>query len=87
MARDRTPAVAAVLLDAVERALGGDWPAAHRIVQDLEGDPAADWIHAVAHRMEGDVGNARYWYHRCGRELREDVPTEAELREIAALLA
>jgi hypothetical protein len=37
--------------------------------------------------MEGDVGNARYWYHRCGRELREDVPTEAELREIAALLA
>jgi hypothetical protein len=36
--------------------------------------------------MEGDVGNARYWYRRCRRELREDVTTEEELREIEKLL-
>jgi hypothetical protein len=36
--------------------------------------------------MEGDLGNARYWYRRCGRTLREDVSTAAELREIRARL-
>jgi hypothetical protein len=83
---EREPAVAARLRDAVERALGGDWEAAHRIVQDLEGDAAADWIHAVVHRMEGDLGNARYWYRRCGRTFRQEVTTEAELREVQGLL-
>jgi len=37
--------------------LAGDWPGAHRMVQDpSETDAAAAWIHAVVHRMEGDVG-------------------------------
>jgi len=36
--------------------------------------------------MEGDLGNARYWYGRCGRRLREDVPVDTELRELRALL-
>jgi len=74
------------LLDAVERALAGDWQAAHAIVQDHEEDAIASWIHAVVHRMEGDIGNARYWYRRCRRELREDVATDTELREIQAAL-
>jgi hypothetical protein len=79
------PTVTTQLLDAVERALGGDWESAHRIVQDLD-DSVAAWIHAVVHRMEGDVSNARYWYRRCGRQLREDVSTTAELQEIKAVL-
>jgi hypothetical protein len=75
------------LLDAVAKALAGDWPATHLVVQDpSETDATAAWIHAVVHRMEGDLGNARYWYARCGRILREGVSTEAELREIAAAL-
>ena len=82
MSRRREPDAA--LLEAVGQALQGDWQAAHRIVQEREGDAVADWIHAVVHRMEGDLGNARYWYHRCGRGLREGVSTEAELREIEA---
>jgi hypothetical protein len=82
-----TSALGARLLDAVARALAGDWQAAHLIVQDpSETDGTAAWIHAVVHRMEGDVGNARYWYARCGRSLRPDVTTEAELREIEAVL-
>jgi len=36
--------------------------------------------------MEGDLDNARYWYGRCGRTLREDVSTEAELQQIRAAL-
>lgn len=73
--------------EAVARALDGDWQAAHLLVQDpSETDATAAWIHAVVHRMEGDLGNARYWYRRCGRTLREDVSTAAELDEIRALL-
>lgn len=75
-----------LLLQAVDQALAGDWQAAHLIVQAHEGDATAAWIHAVVHRMEGDLGNARYWYRRCRRELRPEVATDAELREIRAEL-
>lgn len=86
MTRHPPPPPKSLLLEAVELALDGNWQAAHRIVQDHEADEVAAWIHAVVHRMEGDIGNARYWYRRCGRELREGVSTGAELREIQAAL-
>jgi hypothetical protein len=76
-----------LLLEAVDHALAGEWQRAHEMVDDLEADPMACWVHAVVHRMEGDVGNAQYWYQRCGRTLREQVSTEAELREIKAALS
>lgn len=76
----------ALLLEAVDLALDGNWQAAHRTVQDHDADEVAAWIHAVVHRMEGDIANARYWYRRCGRELREGVSTDTELREIKAAL-
>ena len=78
--------LAARLKGAVDLALRGDWQGAHRVAQDHEGDPLANWLHAVAHRMEGDLVNARYWYERCGRRLRQDVPLDAELRELRAAL-
>jgi hypothetical protein len=84
--RGSNAALRSRLREAVERGLKGDWQGAHAIVQNFEGDAIADWIHGVAHRMEGDLGNAAYWYRRCRRKLREDVTTEAELREIAAAL-
>jgi len=71
---------------AVALAQTGDWSSAHEIVQDLEGNEIAAWIHAVVHRMEGDLDNARYWYGRCRRELRSTLSTQAELKEIEALL-
>ena len=74
------------LLEAVDRALEGDWEAAHRIVQERDDDAVAAWIHAVVHRMEGDLPNATYWYRRCARQLREDVSTTAELQEIRAVV-
>jgi len=86
MRTESDPAHAPRLKHAAELALGGDWHAAHAIVQEYEEDPIAAWIHAVVHRMEGDLGNARYWYRRCRRELDESVSTEAELREIGATL-
>ena len=86
MPHDTKRAPVAELRRAVEIALTGDWQAAHLIAQDYEGDDVASWIHAVVHRMEGDLANAGYWYRRCSRTLREDVTTDQELREIAELL-
>jgi hypothetical protein len=74
------------LRSAVATALTGDWQAAHEVAQRHEDDATACWLHAVCHRMEGDLENARYWYRRVGRELRPEVSTEDELREIAAAL-
>jgi hypothetical protein len=71
---------------AVATALGGDWEGAHEVAQRHEDDSAACWLHAVCHRMEGDLDNARYWYRRCGKELRAQLSTEAELQEIAKAL-
>ena len=75
------------LRGAVQKALGGDWQAAHLVAQGHEGEPLANWLHAVVHRMEGDLDNASYWYGRCARTLRKQVPTEVELKEIEAALS
>ena len=46
---------------AVEAALEGDWDSAHNIAQEYS-DETANWIHAVLHKIEGDVFNSNYWY-------------------------
>ena len=79
-------ALTAKLRRAVEKALAGDWQAAHLIVQEHEESDLANWIHAVCHRMEGDVSNALYWYRRVRREYRESVAPADELREIEKAL-
>ena len=71
---------------ALERALSGRWAEAHEIVQQDEESELACWIHAVLHRQEGDLPNARYWYARCGRKLRKGISPEDELREIRSAL-
>jgi hypothetical protein len=55
------------LLRVAELALACDWDAAHQLVQQYEDDTTAAWIHAVLHKLEGDLGNARYWYRRADR--------------------
>jgi hypothetical protein len=61
------PAPKPDLLRAVDLALAGDWEAAHEIVQQHEDDATAAWIHALLHKIEGDPGNARYWYRHADR--------------------
>jgi hypothetical protein len=75
------------LLEAIDRALDGDWDRAHQIVQQDESDSSAAWIHAALHRMEGDIGNARYWYRRAGRPECRDTDPIDELRSIRKTLA
>ena len=73
------------LLRAVELAQTGDWDTAHQIVQQYE-DGTAAWIHAVLHKIEGDLGNARYWYRRADRMEHADDEPRAELAAIRAEL-
>lgn len=70
---------------ALELARAGDWHAAHAIVQQDESDPLSCWLHACLHKIEGDAGNARYWYQRSGGRLFEDFADAKE--ELAAILA
>jgi hypothetical protein len=44
----------------------GGWDEAHKLVQDEHSGEAA-WVHAYLHRVEGDLGNAGYWYRRAGK--------------------
>ena len=70
----------------MELALAGKWDAAHNLVQKYEDDATAAWIHAVLHKMEDDLGNARYWYRHADRMDRVADEPRAELAAIQAKL-
>jgi hypothetical protein len=75
------------LLISVDLALANDWEAAHNLVQQYESDVIAAWIHAVLHKLEGDLGNARYWYHQAGQIKHLNDEPRAELGMIKRELA
>ena len=75
------------LAHAVACALAQDWAAAHDIAQRHEGDALADWLHAVLHKIEGDDGNARYWYRRTQHRFDEFADPQTELAAIRDALA
>jgi hypothetical protein len=72
------------LIRAVDLALAGDWQGAHEIAQSHEGDVAADWLHAVLHKLEGDQSNARHWYRRTTHAIGDFSDPQAELKALRA---
>ena len=62
----------------------GDWDQAHKIVQD-ESDRNSAWVHAYLHRVEGDLGNAGYWYRQAGQQVPKGS-LEAEWERIVSAL-
>jgi hypothetical protein len=83
---DPPPALTSPLTALWHLARGG-WGRAHEIVQAREGDPAHDWVHAHLHRVEGDLGNAGYWYRRAGKPVAKgDLGAERDAM-VATLLA
>ena len=54
------------LARAVELLAAGSWRQAHEIVQK-EKSALAAWLHGIVHILEGDLGNARYWYRKTDR--------------------
>ena len=75
------------LLKAVELALAKEWEGAHNLVQQYDNDSTAGWVHAVLHKIEGDLGNARYWYRYSGQMEHVNDEPWAELEIIKAELA
>jgi hypothetical protein len=63
----------------------GQWDAAHKIVQDEDTVDAA-WVHAYLHRVEGDLGNAGYWYRQAGQPVAKDSLDAEWERIVSALL-
>jgi hypothetical protein len=71
------------LARAVELLAAGAWQEAHAIVQ-REDSVLAAWLHGIAHTLEGDLDNARYWYRKAERAF---PGREAVQEEIAAARA
>jgi hypothetical protein len=66
--------------------VGDEWHHAHFIVQTMEGVPAFDWVHALMHWIEADMGGADYWYRRAGKK-RATASVSAEWEYIAVALS
>ena len=66
---------------ALELVRNNDWEGAHTLIQDYTDDLACV-VHAYLHRVEGDLGNARYWYGRAG-ETMPDNALEEEFSRIS----
>ena len=81
MSQDHPPAGISKLLEALWFEAKDDWERAHNIAQDISSSDGS-WIHAYLHRVEGDHGNAAYWYHRAGKPVPR-VSLHEEWEEIA----
>jgi hypothetical protein len=66
--------------------LGPEWDKAHAICQQAEGTFEYDLVHALAHWIEGDMGNRDYWYKRVGKGWQRAETVEEEWEKIDANL-
>ena len=78
---EQQPPPVAVLLQALWYEAKGDWEKAHNLAQDVH-TPDGSWIHAYLHRVEGDISNAQYWYHKANRKMPK-VSLKEEWEDIA----
>ena len=71
------------LAKAVEYLEQGDWESAHPLVQ-ADTSTLGAWAHGIVHMLEGDLGNAGYWYRKAGRALPDASTVNAEIAELKA---
>jgi len=70
---------------AIRHLKAGHWQKAHAVVQN---DPSemGCWAHGIVHMLEGDLGNARYWYRRAGRRFPRGGDAPAEIDALVAAM-
>src|SRR5690348_13645706 len=85
LGKGEPPGFATPLLRAIRHGLRGEWDAAHELAQ-AQDDADGAWVHAWLHRIEGDLGNADYWYRRAGRPSRRGETRDEGLEIARALL-
>jgi hypothetical protein len=68
---------------AIRHLTRGDWARAHAVVQN-DASHLGCWIHGIVHLVEGDFGNARYWYRRAGRPFPRNQDACAEIDALVA---
>lgn len=61
------------------------WDEAHQLAQDIP-SPAGSWLHALLHLIEGDHGNAHYWFARAKRPAIPPSGIDAEWEKLAAAI-
>ncbi len=84
LTRTNPPSGLAPALAALWWAAKDDWERAHDLVMNEESGDCA-WVHAYLHRVEGDLGNARYWYRQAGKPV-TTVALQSEWDALAAAL-
>ena len=67
-------------VEALHLARDGKWDAAHQLAQ-RGSDRLSCLIHGYLHRVEGDLGNARYWYQRA-KETMPDNTLDQEWKRL-----
>lgn len=63
----------------------GNWEKSHDIAQEMMSTDGS-WIHAYLHRVEGDLGNAAYWYNRAGKPIKRNEDQNEEWEQIVEAL-
>ena len=64
----------------------GRWDDSHEVAQDIN-SPMGFWLHAYLHCVEGDLGNAGYWYRRADKPSKSTKEgLDDEWREIAEVV-
>jgi hypothetical protein len=68
---------------AIRHLRSGNWQKAHAIVQNDNTEMGCG-AHGIVHLLEGDVGNARYWFRRAGRPFPRERDASAEIDALVA---
>lgn len=58
------------------------WEEAHNIAQEIH-SATGSWLHALLHLIEGDLGNAGYWFARAGRPPVPPAEIDTEWQRLA----
>ena len=72
-------------LQALWHTKAGNWEEAHDIAQEIHSS-VGSWIHALLHLIEGDIGNAGYWFRKAGQRTRTVDEIDELWTEIAGTL-